>query len=227
MRIAQITDTHLALDVSSRTEDLARCVAQINDLDPLPDLVIHTGDVSHHGLPEEYAVARDIMEQLKSPWFVMAGNKDNRAQMFDAFLQCGIPRSGIPFVQYALDDFDLRIVCLDTVSEKSNKGDLCGERLADFELMLDCEPGKPTVLFMHHPPFEISTIPEPFQFERRESAAEFLEIVAEHPEIRQIFCGHVHRPYEALAGKVPAIVMTAVAVDLRKGPQPPMTSIPT
>lgn len=223
MRIAQITDTHLTLDVPSRTGDLARCVAQINALDPLPDLVIHSGDVSHHGLPGEYGVARDIMEQLKAPWFVMAGNKDKRAAMIEAFSQRGIPRSDFPFVQYAVDQSGWRVVCLDTVSEKSNKGDLCADRLRDLESMLAAAVDRPTVVFMHHPTFEVSTIPEPFQFESRESAEAFEEILARHPQVRGIYCGHVHRPYKAALGRIPAVVMTAVALDLRKGKPEPVT----
>ena len=55
MIIAQITDTHLS-DVDAadpkfgvRAENLRACIADINDLDPLPDAVIHTGDITQHG----------------------------------------------------------------------------------------------------------------------------------------------------------------------------------
>ena len=57
MIISQLTDTHvLALSSAQplarrRAEDLRRCVADINRLKPLPDAVIHTGDVTHEGEP--------------------------------------------------------------------------------------------------------------------------------------------------------------------------------
>ncbi|MBU2582234.1 MAG: metallophosphoesterase [Alphaproteobacteria bacterium] len=223
MRIAQITDTHLTAEVPARTENLRRCVAQINSLNPLPDLVVHTGDVTHNGTPEEYETARKLLDLLAAPFVVLAGNKDKRPAMFEAFSQRGIPRSEFAFVQYALDQFEVRIVCLDTVSENSNKGDLCSMRLEDLEALLSAAPDTPTAIFMHHPPFEVSTIPDPFQFERRESVSGFLDIIARHQQVRRIYCGHVHRPYEASAGRVPAIVMTAVALDLRKGKLAPVT----
>ncbi len=223
MRVAQITDTHITLEVPSRAADLERCVGQINNLHPLPDLVIHTGDVSHNGLPEEYAVARTLLQQLKVPWFVLTGNKDNRDALIEAFPHCGSRRAGFPFAQYAVENFEVRIVCLDTLSEKSNKGDFCLDRLDNLKHMLDAEPERPTAIFMHHPTFEVSTIPDPFQFVSRQNAEALSETIAQHGNVMSVFCGHVHRPYMATIGSVPVQVMTAVALDLRKGKQEPIT----
>ncbi len=55
MIIAQITDTHLAAANAAdpvfraRAENLRACIADINRLDPMPDAVIHTGDMTQHG----------------------------------------------------------------------------------------------------------------------------------------------------------------------------------
>ena len=52
MIIAQITDTHLAAANAAdpvfraRAENLRECIADINGLDPMPDAVIHTGDMT-------------------------------------------------------------------------------------------------------------------------------------------------------------------------------------
>ena len=223
MRVAQITDTHISLEVPSRAADLERCIAQINALDPLPDLVIHTGDISHNGQPEEYETARKILQKLKVPWFVLTGNKDNRERMIEAFSQCGIPRSGFPFVQYAIDQLPVRIGCIDTLSDTDNNGDFCADRLNDLECLLGEEPDRPTAVFMHHPTFEVETIPDPFQFVSKESAEALSQLIAQHGSVCRVFCGHVHRPYNAEIGSVPAQVMTAVALDLRKGKQEPIT----
>ncbi|MGH6681746.1 MAG: metallophosphoesterase, partial [Bradyrhizobium sp.] len=58
MIIAQISDTHIALDLpdsEQRIRDFAITIADINSLDPLPDVIVHTGDVVHNGRPDEYA----------------------------------------------------------------------------------------------------------------------------------------------------------------------------
>lgn len=223
MQIAQITDTHVTLEVPSRAADLRRCVEQINALDRQPDLVVHTGDVAHNGLPEEYAVARDLLAQLKAPWFVLTGNKDRRGALLDAFPHCRSARAEFPFAQYALDNFEIRIVCLDTLSENNNKGDFCRERLDDMKRLLEAGGDRPTAIFMHHPTFDVSTIPDPFQFVSRERAAALSEAIAASGNVIGVYCGHVHRPYETMIGPVPARVMTAVALDLRKGKPESMT----
>ena len=66
MIIAQITDTHLgAADAAdqvfrARAENLRACVADINGLDPKPDAVIHTGDMTQHGQAALLAVRSTI-----------------------------------------------------------------------------------------------------------------------------------------------------------------------
>ncbi len=60
MIIAQISDTHIALDTPDaerRLRDFERTIADINALDPAPDVIVHTGDIVHNGRPDEYAEA--------------------------------------------------------------------------------------------------------------------------------------------------------------------------
>src|SRR5258707_10219798 len=60
MIIAQISDTHLALDTpdaNQRIRDFALTVVDINALDPAPDVIVHTGDIVHNGRQDEYAQA--------------------------------------------------------------------------------------------------------------------------------------------------------------------------
>ena len=70
MIIAQISDTHIDLDIpdrANRLRDLERCVAAINRLDPGPDVVIHTGDLVHNGKPAEYESVTQILRNLRCP----------------------------------------------------------------------------------------------------------------------------------------------------------------
>ena len=61
MLIAQITDTHLKLPGKlaykrvDTAQMLSACVGELLKLDPQPDLIVHTGDLTDFGLPEEYA----------------------------------------------------------------------------------------------------------------------------------------------------------------------------
>ena len=52
MIIAQISDTHIALDspdADQRIRDFELTIADINALDPAPDVIVHTGDIVHNG----------------------------------------------------------------------------------------------------------------------------------------------------------------------------------
>ena len=222
MRIAQISDTHISLDFPDRLADLERCVSQLNALDPLPDAVVHSGDISHDGTREQYAVAAQALDRLKVPWFVMAGNKDNREALRDAFSDEHLPCATRPFVQYAVDRFPVRIVCVDTVCETSNKGELCQKRLDNLDRLLSQAPEKPAAVFMHHPPFDVPVAPEPFQFLDPDNAADCLNILKRHQSVRGLYCGHMHRPYESRINNSPAVVMTAVALGVRFGETGPV-----
>jgi 3',5'-cyclic-AMP phosphodiesterase len=73
MLIAQITDLHvvgngqLCQGRVATNAQLQEAVAHINSLDPRPDVVLATGDLTDHGTVEEYAVLRDILAALLPP----------------------------------------------------------------------------------------------------------------------------------------------------------------
>ena len=69
-------------------------------------------------------------------------------------------------------------------------------RLAWLERTLAEGAGRPTVLVMHHPPFATG-IAHMDAIGLLEGAAELGALVARHPEIERVLCGHVHRAIEA------------------------------
>ncbi len=227
MRIAQISDTHISRDHPARTGDLKRCIAQVNGLDPQPDLVVHTGDISHNGDPEEYTTARGLLDKLRAPYLVLAGNRDNRMALLKAFGDTGYLRPDVPFVQYAVDQYPVRLICVDTLSKTSNKGHVCRDRLDDLALLLGSDVTRPAAIFMHHPPFDVDVAPDPAQFENQDNMEAFCNLIAQHRQVAGLFCGHVHRDVKGGAGtdthSVKVLVMTCCAIDLRKGEERPAT----
>ena len=66
------------------------------------------------------------------PVFVIPGNHDSREGMREAFGREGyLPRAG--FLHYAIEEYPLRIVALDTHIPGEHGGLLCAERLAWFD----------------------------------------------------------------------------------------------
>lgn len=215
MRIVQISDSHISLDHPERTRDLEACVDYINASPLQPDVVVHTGDVAHNGRADEYATARTILERLAAPYFVLAGNRDKRRELIEAFCDDAHLRVGMDFVQYAVDRFATRLIVVDTLSEESNKGRLCGERLADLSRMLAADTTRPAAVFLHHPPFDVTVAPDPFQFEQRAEAEAVVAELARHRHVIGLYCGHIHRGFETHVGELPASVVSSVAVDVR------------
>ncbi len=159
MVIAQISDTHILARSSdqavgaARARNLGRCIADINRGGV--DVVVHTGDCVHHGLAEEYAHLREILADLEAPLFLIPGNRDRHGALRAAFDHLHhLPRNG-EFLHYAVEDHPIRLVALDSVAAGERKGVFCARRLAWLEETLSREPDRPTVLFIHHPPFDI------------------------------------------------------------------------
>jgi 3',5'-cyclic-AMP phosphodiesterase len=221
MIIAQISDTHLTLgapDSVQRITDFERTIADINALDPAPDVIVHTGDIVHNGRLDEYERAAAIFGQARAPVYVLPGNKDDRENLRGTFAERGYLDLDFKFVAYAIDDFPVRLMVLDTLGA-GNRGDFCAERFARLRDLL-AKTDKPTAVFMHHPPFEVKVGPDPLHYESREVMERLREALQAPGRVTGIFCGHVHRSAEGKVGNIPAVVVTCIATALRKGEYP-------
>ncbi len=223
MIIAHISDTHIALDTDDadqRIRDFESTIVDINALDPAPDVIVHTGDIVHNGRADEYAQAVATLAKARAPVYVMVGNKDDRGNLLKAFAGCGYLGANSEFVDYAVEDFPVRLVMLDTLNPSSNKGDFCSKRVARLKEMIDAETTKPIAVFTHHPPFEVPVGPEPHHFDSREAMADLTDTLQSSGRVIAVFCGHVHRFAHGNIGDIAASVVTAISTTLRKGEYP-------
>src|SRR5215470_2345992 len=118
MIIAQISDTHLTLDTpdaDQRIRDFALTIADINALDPAPDVIVHTGDVVHNGRQDEYARAAATLANARAPVYALTGNRDDRTTFRAAFKDCGYLAADSEFVHYAVEDYPVRLIAVDTL----------------------------------------------------------------------------------------------------------------
>jgi 3',5'-cyclic AMP phosphodiesterase CpdA len=199
--------------------DLALSIADINALDPLPDVIVHTGDIAHNGRQDEYAEAAAILADARAPVYVLAGNKDNRAALREAFAGHGYLPREFDFIQYAIETYPVRLLALDTQSV-GNKGDFCPERLKHLTALVAAETTKPIVVFAHHPPFEVTEGPEPFHFEDREVMSKLNAVLRRSGRIIAVCSGHVHRAVFGDLEGIPALVAPSIATALRYGSYP-------
>lgn len=218
MLIAQITDAHVApegtlfYDRFDTGAALARAVTALNALRPRPDIVLFTGDLADKGTEEEYRYIARLLAPLDLPLAVIPGNHDRREAMRSAFAaNPWLPAQG--FLHQAIDGFPLRLIGLDTLDEAEfSKGLMCAARLDWLDARLAEQPDRPTVIFMHHPPF-LTGIGhmDPINCV---GGADMAAIVARHRQVERVLCGHVHRPVSLRWGGTMASIAPAVAHQL-------------
>ena len=214
-RIVHLSDTHIAHDSPDRAVALEACIGYISRLEPRPDAVLHTGDIAHNGRVAEYRTARSLLDRLPMPYFVLPGNRDDRRNLAAVFADGRHVRPDMPFVQYAVEDFAVRLIAVDSVNAGTSKGRLCPDRLGHLRGMLEADTARPACLFLHHPPFEVAVGPDPRHFDPWADAGALRAELRRHDHVRGIFCGHVHRGFETAVGGVKASVVSCLADDLR------------
>jgi 3',5'-cyclic-AMP phosphodiesterase len=223
MIIAQISDTHIALDspdAHQRIQDFELTIADINALDPRPDVIVHTGDIVHNGRRDEYVQSMAILAKARAPVYVLAGNKDDRLRLREAFAGSGYLSPYSDFIQYVIEHFPVRLIALDTLSSLSNKGDFCNERVGRLIDLIDAETTKPIAVFTHHPPFEVDAGPERLHFETPETMSRLRWALQHSGRVVRVFSGHVHRAAAGRVGTISATVMPCIATTLRRGEYP-------
>ncbi len=224
MIIAQISDTHIALDTPDadrRLSDFARTIAHINALDPPPDVIIHTGDIVHNGWPDEYAAAVAVLARgARARSMCWRETGTTAPTCAPRFRGLDIWRRESDFIQYAIEDFSVRLLVLDTLSTASNKGDFCAERARHLIEMIDADTTRPIAVFAHHPPFEVLVGPDRIHFADMAAIERLREALVNAGRVVGVFCGHVHRPTTGAVAHIPATVATSVATTLRNGEYP-------
>jgi 3',5'-cyclic-AMP phosphodiesterase len=209
MILAQLTDAHVGPPGPQRggydgAAALARVVAAVRALAPRPDLVLFTGDLADAGTAGEYATVVRLLAPLGMPVAAVPGNHDRRDGFRAAFGGGRVRIGSGDFLNLVIDELPVRLVGLDTVVEDALGGLLCAARLDWLDATLGAEPERPTLVFMHHPPFRTGI---PFMDSIGCGNAEGLAAVLErHRQVVRVVAGHVHRAVEAsVAGRAASV----------------------
>lgn len=221
MLLAQLTDTHirtpgtLAYGVVDTAIFLERAVAHLCARTPRPDAVIVTGDLTDFDRPEEYARFKALTAGLPMPLFPIPGNHDGTQGLASAFPHIAARAQGGK-LNYVIDEFDLRLVMLDSSVPGAPHGLLGGPTLAWLEATLAAAPDRPALVALHHPPFLTGI--RHMDVQNLQDAAALEAVLARHPQVRALVCGHVHRTVlTSFAGRPASICPSpahAVSLDL-------------
>src|SRR5690606_11798793 len=158
----------------------------------LPDVVLLTGDLADGGAPEPYVELRRRLAPLPMALYLMPGNHDDRSALREAFPEADYLRQDPDFLHFDVDLGRLRLIALDSLVPGQVHGALCPRRLEWLAQRLEEQKDKPVVLAIHHPPFKTG-IARMDAYGMLEGAEDFAEIVARHPRVERLLCGHLHR----------------------------------
>ena len=225
--IAQISDLHikapgrLAYRRVDTAHALRRCIATLNELSPAPDLVVISGDLADTPTGVEYAHLKSLLAELKLPFVAIPGNHDSREMMRIAF-----PESSYAFAAGPLNQCvrleALNLLLLDSSVPAKPHGELDRPTLEWLEAALSASPDRPTLLFLHHPPFFTGI----GHMDRQNlgNAADLAAIIRRHPCVQLVASGHVHRTALTMFAGIPSTICPApnhaVALDLAELHQP-------
>ncbi len=196
MVIAQITDTHIRrkgrplYGVIDTAKHLRRCIEHVNRLEPRPDVVLATGDLTDGGKPKEYRRLRKLLDEVAAPVLVIPGNHDDREGLRAEFSDYPHVAATGRYFQYVVDDYPVRLIALDSTEPGRPGGFLDDARLDWLAARLAERRDRPTLVFMHHPPFQTGI--------RAMDALGFIgverfgEIIERCGHVERIVAGHKH-----------------------------------
>jgi 3',5'-cyclic AMP phosphodiesterase CpdA len=210
MLICQLTDLHVrprgraASRVSETNMLVERAMRAVAAFSPRPDVLVITGDLTDCGLPAEYELLNALLRRtLPLPTFVIPGNHDRRETLRAGLAHLPGLAADPDYIQYAVEDFPVRLVMLDTLVPGAAQGELRPVQLEWLDRTLAAAPDKPTMIAMHHPPFACG-IANMDAINLRNGGV-FAGVIARHNQVERIICGHHHR---AITGRVAHAIAT-------------------
>lgn len=218
MLIAHVSDTHF--DGGPRNaERAARVLAYLSSLPRPADLVLVSGDIADHGLPHEYEQAAKTFAGLPGTQ-TLPGNHDVRAAYRQVLL--GEPPADGPVNRVVTVGGVVFALCDSSIPGRDD-GRLDDETLTWLRGVLADASGAPVLVCLHHPPTPLHS---PFidalrLFDERPLA----DLIARHPNVVGVLCGHAHTPAASTFAGRPLLVAPGVASRLRmpwEGEDPPL-----
>ena len=146
--------------------------------------VVVLGDIAHHGDIASYRLARRELSRLPMPFYLLAGNHDNRSKLREVF-----PELPSGFMQRTFPTPAGDFILADSVREGENIGEYCTRRGAWLRQTLE-QASRPVFVCMHHPPFFMPYSQDIFDADYFRCFTEAIDGFLD--KIRFFMFGHLH-----------------------------------
>lgn len=200
---AQISDTHLGFDKAANPDVRAtalEAVERINALPQQPDLVLHTGDITHLSRDDQFDEAKQILSRLRAPVFYVPGEHDwldeGQGRTFLAHYGKGTQGNG----WYSFDHKGVHFIALNNVADLKPGG---MARLGEDQLgwlrkdLAGLSASTPIVVLGHIP---LWTVYEAWGW-GTDDAAQALELLRRFGSVT-VLNGHIHQVLHKVEGNV-------------------------
>ncbi|MCU0566142.1 MAG: 3',5'-cyclic-AMP phosphodiesterase [Oculatellaceae cyanobacterium Prado106] len=214
LRVVQITDTHLFADDRQTmlghptNAPFQSVIAEVARLQPQPDLLLLTGDLSQDETEASYGILRSHLDSLQIPTYWIAGNHDQELAVMEQVLKSDWI-SGDKVFQRGGWDF----ILLNSMIPGQPQGRLSEETLLWFEQQLQRLGDCPILVAVHHHLLPIgSACMDRIQLENPEA---FFEIVDRHSQVKVVICGHIHQEFDQMRDKIRYLGSPSTCIQLK------------
>jgi 3',5'-cyclic AMP phosphodiesterase CpdA len=199
----QISDTHIGFNKEANpdvTATLARSIDLVNGLPAQPDLIIHTGDITHLSKPAEFDLAQQLLSRLRATeMHSVPGEHDTSdAAVTEYFNRFGKASGNRGY--YSFDHAGVHFIALVNVLQfkPGGLGSLGPEQLAWIAGDLkDRSSSTPVVVFAHMP---LWTIYEPWGWGTAD-APQLMTLLRRFGSVT-VLNGHIHQIVQKVEGNV-------------------------
>ena len=196
-----VADDHLFSDTAAT---LARVLKLIGSMDPKPQFIIASGDLTNRGDADSYRHLKTVMAATDLPVVYAIGNHDTRAGFYEGMLE----RSTDLDAPYDHEQViaGVHVITLDTTTPGQIGGSLEPEQFAWLEAALDSHPDLPKLIVAHHAPALGDAPPwdhwRTIEFNQSQTLAALLK----GRNVLAILSGHIHHDRFSVWHGIPVIV---------------------
>lgn len=194
LHLVQLTDLHLFADMEQQLlglttmQSFEAVIAQLKQLQPQPELLLLTGDLSQDGKAESYQHLQTQLSSLKIPAYWLPGNHDNFLTM-QRSLTHPLFRPEKSFVAGGW-----QFLLLNSGVPGQVYGQLSSETLDWLDLQLQTVSDRPVLISLHHPPFLMHS--DWLDSSTLQNSAEFFAVIDRYPQVKLVLFGHVHQEFQ-------------------------------
>jgi Icc protein len=197
----QISDSHIGFDKAANPDvngTFQAAVDKINALDRQPDLILHTGDLSHLAKPTEFDTLDQMLRGLrqKQAFFVPGEHDligDDGKQYMDRFGQAATGKGWQSF-----DHKGVHFIGLNNSAQLEGFGNIGDDQMAWFRKDVGgLAASTPIVIFAHIP---LWTVYPEWGWGTKDSA-EALDLVKRFGSVT-VLNGHIHQVMQKVEGNV-------------------------